>query len=223
MLIAFVGGRVVVGNGQVWERASVLVEGDRILKVAQENFTPPKGCRRIPWKASHFSPALFDAHVHVCLDASPDPMTSFLKTPLVVTALKAANFARDTLQAGVTSVRDISTRDGIDLGLRQAIRSGLVPGPRMLVSGTPICMTGGHGWQIGCEADGPDEVRKAARAQIKAGADIIKLMATGGVLTPAVEPGSERLQPRRKCAPAWKRPTRPASAPRPTPWEPEAS
>ena len=58
MLIAFVGGRVVVGNGQVWERASVLVEGDRILKVAQENFTPPKGCRRIPWKASHFSPAL---------------------------------------------------------------------------------------------------------------------------------------------------------------------
>jgi imidazolonepropionase-like amidohydrolase len=193
MLIAFVGGRVVVGNGQVWERASVLVEGDRILKVAPENFTPPKGCRRIPLEGVTLLPGFIDAHVHVCLDASPDPMTSFLKTPLVVTALKAANFARDTLQAGVTSVRDMGARDGIDLGLRQAIRSGLVPGPRMLVSGTPICMTGGHGWQIGCEADGPDEVRKAARAQIKAGADIIKLMATGGVLTPAVEPGSEQL------------------------------
>jgi imidazolonepropionase-like amidohydrolase len=84
-------------------------------------------------------------------------------------------------------------KDGIDIGLKQAIASGLVPGPRMLVSGRLICMTGGHGWQMGQEVDGPDDVRKAARAQIKAGADIVKLMATGGVMTPAVEPGSEQL------------------------------
>jgi imidazolonepropionase-like amidohydrolase len=95
--------------------------------------------------------------------------------------------------AGVTTIRDMGARDGIDLGLRQAIRTGLVPGPRMLASGQPICMTGGHGWQLGREANGPEEVRKATREQIKAGTDIVKLMATGGVLTPAVEPGSEQL------------------------------
>jgi imidazolonepropionase-like amidohydrolase len=63
----------------------------------------------------------------------------------------------------------------------------------MLASGRLICMTGGHGWQMGREANGADEVRMAAREQIKAGADIVKLMATGGVMTPAVEPGSEQL------------------------------
>jgi len=67
----------------------------------------------------------------------------------------------------------MGAKDGIDLGLRQAIRTGLVPGPRMLASGQPICMTGGHGWQLGREANGPEEVRKAAREQIKAGADIV--------------------------------------------------
>ncbi|UCF93655.1 MAG: amidohydrolase family protein [Desulfobacterales bacterium] len=110
-----------------------------------------------------------------------------------MTALKAAAFARQTLMAGVTSVRDMGGKAGIDLGLKQAIKAGIVAGPRLLVSGQLICMTGGHGWQLGREADGVDEVRKAAREQIKAGVDIIKLMATGGVLTPAVEPGSEQL------------------------------
>jgi len=93
----------------------------------------------------------------------------------------------------VTTIRDMGGKDGIDLGLKQAINSGLIPGPRMLVSGRLICMTGGHGWQIGQEANGPDEVRRAAREQIKAGADIVKLMATGGVMTPGVQPGSEQF------------------------------
>jgi imidazolonepropionase-like amidohydrolase len=116
-----------------------------------------------------------------------------LTEPPTITTLKAAESARRTLMAGVTTVRDMGGKDGIDFGLRQAIDSGLIPGPRMLISGRLICMTGGHGWQIGLEANGPDEVRKAAREQIKAGVDIVKLMATGGVLTPAVEPGSEQL------------------------------
>ncbi len=193
MPIAFVDGRVVVGNGKVLERASVLVEGDRIAKVAARNFKIPKGCPRISLNGGTLLPGFIDAHVHLCLDGSPDPMTAFLNTSLAVSILKAANFARETLMAGVTTIRDMGAKDGIDLGLRQAIRTGLVPGPRMLASGQPICMTGGHGWQLGREANGPEEVRKAAREQIKAGADIVKLMATGGVLTPAVEPGSEQL------------------------------
>lgn len=193
MSIAFVDGRVVVGNGRVLERASVLVEGERIVKVAAKNFKPPQDCQRISLKERTLLPGFIDAHVHLCLDGSPDPMAAFLNTPLVISILKAANFARQTLMAGVTTIRDMGAKDGIDLGLRQAICAGLVPGPRMLVSGQLICMTGGHGWQLGREANGPAEVRKAAREQIKAGADIVKLMATGGVLTPAVEPGSEQL------------------------------
>ena len=98
-----------------------------------------------------------------------------------------------TLRAGVTSVRDMGGKDGIDLGIRDAIRSGLIPGPRMLASGRPICITGGQSWRFGREADGPDEVLKASREQIKAGADWVKFMATGGVLTPGVEPGSAQF------------------------------
>jgi len=193
MSIAFVDGRVVVGNGAVLDRASVLVEGKRVLKVAAKNFKTPKDCRRIPLKGRTLLPGFIDAHVHLCLDGSPDPVAAFINTPMPIALLKAAKFARDTLMAGVTTIRDMGAKDGIDLGLRQAICTGLAPGPRMLVSGQLICMTGGHGWPLGREANGADEVRKAAREQIKAGVDIVKLMATGGVMTPAVEPGSEQF------------------------------
>jgi len=82
----------------------------------------------------------------------------------------------------------------VDFSLRDAINAGMIPGPRMKVSGKVVCMTGGHGWGPGGrEADGPDEVRKAAREQLKAGADVIKVMATGGVMTFGVEPGAQQF------------------------------
>ncbi len=193
MAVAFVDGTVVVGDGRVLEHVTVLVEGERIVKVAQGNITIGRGAQAIPMEGQMLLPGFIDSHVHLCMDASPDPMTSVLSESQTMTTLKAADFAKQTLLAGVTSVRDMGGKDGIDLGLRQAIHSGLIPGPRMLASGKLICMTGGHGWQVGLEVNGVDEVRRAARAQIKAGVDIVKLMATGGVLTPAVEPGSEQL------------------------------
>jgi imidazolonepropionase-like amidohydrolase len=193
MTIAFVDGTVIVGDGRVLEHATVVVEGERIVKVATGNPGLAADARKIPMDGGVLLPGFIDSHVHLCMDASPDPMTSALSESPTMTALKAANAARHTLLAGVTSVRDMGGKDGIDLGIRQAIQFGLIPGPRMLASGKLICMTGGHGWQVGVEVNGADEVRKAAREQIKAGVDIVKLMATGGVLTPAVEPGSEQL------------------------------
>lgn len=193
MAIAFVDGPVIVGNGRILEHATVLVEGEKIVKVAEGNINIPKDAQKIPMDGQILLPGFIDSHIHIGFDCSPEPMTSALAESQTMTALKAANFARQTLLAGVTSVKDMGGIDGIDLGLRQAINSGLIPGPRMLASGKLICMTGGHGWQVGLEVNGVDEVRKAAREQIKAGADIVKLMATGGVLTPAVEPGSEQL------------------------------
>jgi imidazolonepropionase-like amidohydrolase len=193
MAIAFVDGPVFVGDGRVLEHATVLVEGEKIVKVAEGNVNLPKDAQKIPLEGKMLLPGFIDSHVHMCFDCSPDPMASAASESPTMTTLKAANSARQTLLAGVTTIRDMGGKDGIDLGLKQAINSGLIPGPRMIVSGQLICMTGGHGWQVGVEVNGVDDVRRAAREQIKAGADILKLMATGGVLTPAVEPGSEQL------------------------------
>jgi imidazolonepropionase-like amidohydrolase len=193
MTVAFIDGRVIVGDGRILDHASVLVKDGKILKIAQNGMNIPKDAQTIPLDGQTLLPGFIDAHIHICMDGSPDPVAAGLTESPIITTLKAAESARRTLMAGVTTVRDMGGKDGIDFGLRQAIDSGLIPGPRMLISGRLICMTGGHGWQIGLEANGPDEVRKAAREQIKAGVDIVKLMATGGVLTPAVEPGSEQL------------------------------
>lgn len=193
MATAFVDGAVFIGDGRILEHATVLVKGEKIEKVAEGNVRLPRDAKKIPLDGRMLLPGFIDSHIHICLDSSPDPMSVALTESQTLTTLKAANAAKQTLLAGVTSIRDMGGKDGIDLGLRQAINSGLIPGPRMLVSGKLICMTGGHGWQVGVEVNGEDEVRKAAREQIKAGVDIVKLMATGGVLTPAVEPGSEQL------------------------------
>jgi imidazolonepropionase-like amidohydrolase len=189
----FTNGTVIVGNGEILEGGAVLVQGEKIGKVTEGGVAIPKGVRNIDLAGRFLLPGFIDCHVHLCLDGSPDPLATLSGESIPMTTLKAARFAEQTLMAGVTSVRDMGGRGEIDLVLRDAIRSGQIPGPRMLVSRQMICMTGGHGWPVGREADGPDEVRKAAREQIKRGADLIKLMATGGVLTPGVEPGAAQL------------------------------
>lgn len=193
MPIVFVGGCVLMGDGRVLERAAVVVDGERISQVREGERPVPRGAERIDITGCTLLPGLIDAHVHLCLNASPDPMGVLEKTPDALLALNAAIMARRTLFSGITSVRDMGGKNGVDLVVRDAIRAGLIPGPRMLASARPIVMTGGHGWQMAREADGPHEVRKAAREQIKAGADVVKLMATGGVMTPGVEPGSAQL------------------------------
>lgn len=193
MTTVLVEARVVVGDGRVFEKGSVLVDGDRIVKVSSKSIAAHKKAQRLSLEGCTLLPGFIDAHIHICMDGSADPVASCMQASAITTTLKAAHFARETLMSGVTTVRDMGGVAGIDLGLKQAIRSGLVPGPRMLVSGQLICMTGGHGWQLGREANGPDEVRRTAREQIKAGVDIVKLMATGGVLTPGVEPGGEQF------------------------------
>jgi imidazolonepropionase-like amidohydrolase len=193
MVTAFVNGFVFQGDGRMKEKGSVLVDGERIVKIGKASLAIPKGARRISLEGRTLFPGFIDAHVHLCLDGSPDPIGKLTSEPATVTAVRASQQARETLMAGVTTVRDMGGKDGADLAVRDAIRSGMIQGPRMLVSRNMICMTGGHGWQFGRQADGPDEVRKAAREQVRGGADLVKLMATGGVLTPGVEPGAEQL------------------------------
>jgi imidazolonepropionase-like amidohydrolase len=190
---AFLNGRVVVGDGRLLEKGSVLVEGERILSVT-EGYLPLSGdVNSISLEGCTLFPGFIDCHVHFCMDAGLDPIGSVLQDPDPLLILKAAESARRTLRAGVTSVRDLGGMNQVMFHLRNAIRAGIIPGPRMQTAGQPICMTGGHCWQIGLEADGPDQVRKAARKQLKAGADVLKLMATGGVMSKDSEPASAQL------------------------------
>jgi imidazolonepropionase-like amidohydrolase len=184
----------VDGTGQVIENAFVVIAGDRIDSAgAGGGARVPPGADVIDVTGKTIVPGFINCHTHLCLDGSADPVTALLKRSTVENVLVAAQHARDTLRTGVTTVRDLGSPQGIDLGLKRAIRAGIVPGPRLLVSGNVVCMTGGHGYFMGREVDGPGEARKGAREQLKAGADVVKVMATGGVLTHGVEPGAAQL------------------------------
>lgn len=194
MAIVFRNGKVIIGNGEVVEKGAVVVDGKNIVFVGPARRTPSsKKDTVFDISGKTILPGLIDAHVHLCVDGSPDPITSLLKDSIPQLTLKTANHARQTLEAGVTTVRDMGGKDYIDIAVRDGIESGILQGPRMLCSGKLVCMTGGHGWQFGREANGVDEVRAAVREQLKAGADLIKLMATGGIMTRGVEPGSTQF------------------------------
>ena len=190
--LVLVGASLIDGSGAepVHGRA-VVVEGDRITQVV-DDARAPRG-RRIDLSGCTLLPGLINCHVHLCFGAEADPLRVMRDEPYALTALKVLRRAQETVEAGVTTVRDLGGRDYAEFAVRRAVAEGLFPGPRILGAGRPVCMTGGHGNAIGREADGPDDARKAVREQLKAGADVIKLIATGGVMTPGVEPGSPQL------------------------------
>ncbi|MFZ5917365.1 MAG: amidohydrolase family protein [Chloroflexota bacterium] len=183
---------LIDGAGRVWERAAIRIEGERIAAVAKAP-DPGWGGPVEDLQGGTVIPGLINCHTHLCLDGSPDPEAAWKRRSITENVLVTARHAQATLRAGVTTVRDLGGCEGVDLDLKKAINDGLIPGPRMLVSGKVICMTGGHGHFLGREVDGADEARKGAREQLKAGADVVKVMATGGVMTPGVEPGSAQL------------------------------
>ncbi|HUA08439.1 MAG TPA: amidohydrolase family protein [Candidatus Acidoferrales bacterium] len=140
-------------------------------------------------------PGLVNAHVHVVGSGEPNTMAAIATASQNQAMVAAVNNAAKSLRAGVTTVRDLGSHFGIAQALREAIDAGKVPGPRMRVAGRALCMTGGHGWFIGREVDGPWDARKAVREELLAGADCIKVIATGGVLTKGAVPGNAQLLP----------------------------
>ena len=191
--LVLTGATLIDGTGAapVSGRAVVVRDG-RIQAVVAEREAPAGPTRRL--EGLTLLPGLINCHVHLCFGGEADPGAAMVKETFATTVIKAPVRARQTVEAGVTTVRDLGGRDYAELSVRDAVRSGLIPGPRVLCAGKGICITGGHGWQlIGREADGPDEVRKAVREQLRAGADVIKIFATGGVMTPGVDPNSAQL------------------------------
>ena len=174
--------RVFDGTGApLREHAVVLYRDGRVVGVAPTS-EAPSDADVVDLGDVTLLPGLIDAHVHMIWDgaqAQPEPLRQSESIPKGT--IRAVRHAADTLACGTTTVRDVGCPGGVSFALRDAIDEGIVPGPRMLVAGAPIVMTGGHCHAMGVEVDGPVEARKAARLQLKQGADLIKILATGGV------------------------------------------
>lgn len=184
-----------ITNAHVWLGGNDLKAMD--IGIEGEHFADAAGLdpatEVIDAKGLTVLPGLINAHVHFCLDGSNDSVPHLVAEPHLTTAYRAAAAAEATLRAGTTTVRDVGCSGKIGIYLKKAIDAGFVRGPRMLASGPCIVMTGGHNRFIGVEVDGVDEARKAARQNLKAGADLIKVVSTGGVITSGVEPEHVQL------------------------------
>jgi imidazolonepropionase-like amidohydrolase len=174
--------RIFDGRGGLSEGAGVLVENGRIASVGPG--APPPDAEIVDYQDATILPGLINAHVHI--DTPPVPRTVEYITGVGVAELviETARNLRQALASGVTYVRNMGSRDYIDLEMKSAVSRGLVPGPGILACGPMICVTGGHGSFIGLETNGADECRAHTRKVIKAGAGHIKFMSTGGILTP---------------------------------------
>jgi imidazolonepropionase-like amidohydrolase len=133
-------------------------------------------------------PGLVDAHCHMHCSATHDAQQLALTENDQQLTIRATNNMRKAVLAGTTTIRDLGSRNEVAFAVRQMIEDGHVPGPRLLLAGTPITITAGHCWFFGTEADTADQVRTAIRTQVKLGANVIKMMATGGMFTPTANP-----------------------------------
>jgi imidazolonepropionase-like amidohydrolase len=179
--------------------AAVVVQGDRILAAGQ-GAAVPAGAAVVDLGDATILPGFIDAHTHLTGESGESWLQDFylgLRRPATEQVFYAAENARKTVEAGFTTVRDVGSEKDEDIGLRNAIAAGLVPGPRMLVARYALGATGGHcdntgfpqgtfGAEPGLERGilhGADEARQAVRLEVKYGADVIKMCASGGVLS----------------------------------------
>jgi imidazolonepropionase-like amidohydrolase len=172
--------------------AWIRVQDGRIVEISSSEPKAAAETLRIDQPDATLLPGLIDCHVHFAMSGGPDWLAE-VQEPYAIACWRAAQHARRTLEAGVTTVRTLGGRAGADPAMRDAQVMGLIEAPRVVAANLAVCMTGGHAAWLGREADGPDEVRKAVREQLKAGADCVKFIATGGVMTPGVEPGAQQL------------------------------
>jgi imidazolonepropionase-like amidohydrolase len=202
-VIAVRAARLIDGRGGApIAPAVVLVRGDRI-ESAGASVAIPSGARIVDLGGATLLPGLIDLHTHLT-STGVHWEDELLKTTPGQAALHGAQNALVTLTAGFTTCRDMGpTWPFTDIDLRKAIDEGVVPGPRLMVSGNYVSATGGAGdarqFSIYVDvplvrnlADGPDEIRKAVRTNLKAGADFIKILATGAVLSKGTPPGAQQ-------------------------------
>ncbi|MFW6174168.1 MAG: amidohydrolase family protein [Chloroflexota bacterium] len=135
-------------------------------------------------------PGLVEGHTHMHVSSGPAAQMEAMSEGTERLIMRSVNAVRTVLLSGVTTMRDLGSPNNVAFPVRQAVRDGVIPGPRMLLAGAPITTTAGHCWFFGAEADSTEEVVKAVRPQVKLGADFIKIMSTGGMFTPTSNPRS---------------------------------
>jgi imidazolonepropionase-like amidohydrolase len=186
--------RLIDGNGRTIERATIIIRNETIHAAGpSRSVSIPRGAIRIDGRGLTVLPGLIDCHVHLCLGAEPDVVRAIGQETPTETLIKSSQMARQTLEAGITTVRDVGSRDHSIFALKRAIDKGLTVGPRIVGAGLAICMIGGHARFIGQEVEGIEQVREVVRAQIAGGAQVIKVIASGGVLTPGTSPDQAQM------------------------------
>jgi imidazolonepropionase-like amidohydrolase len=197
-LTKFTHATIIDGTGnKPIENGIVVIEDEKIIFAGKfEDWKDAEGktYQEMDLTGKYILPGLIDCHVHIAAESLPD---STMTGPWGWTSLVMLKHAQNTLAAGVTTIRDVGGRHHLEFSLRKAMEAGLFAAPRMSLAGKLLAITStGSEWYDGMyrEADGVDEVRKAAREQLRAGADLIKVLATGAVLAPGEKPGAAQFE-----------------------------
>jgi hypothetical protein len=184
-LTALRAARMFDGTGALPD-PTVIIDGAVIL-AAGRGLPVPDGAQLIDLPGATILPGLVDGHVHLVFDASDDPVGQLAERDDAAAFAAAAGAARRAAQGGVTTVRDLGDRGFLVLGLRDAARTDTTL-PRILAAGPPITTPGGHCHFLGASAAGADGIRNAIRERADRGVDVIKIMASGGNMTPGSRP-----------------------------------
>lgn len=189
----YTAGLVLTQNqGQSYAPGGVLVDDDKIAWVGTladfpaADYPPELDVEALGDVT--IMPGLIDAHVHLGFDGGPTPAARMMAEDDIQQTALMLQSARRLLSVGVTTARDLGARDYLGPAVRDIIAAGTARGPRILSAASPITVTGGHCWFMGGEADSLDEVRKIVRRHHKFGADLIKVMSTGGFMTSGSAP-----------------------------------
>jgi imidazolonepropionase-like amidohydrolase len=180
--------RVLTGRpGEVIADGEILLDGSRIVSVGPRG-SAGEAPEMLDLRGHTVLPGLIDAHVHLGFDAKVHPVTGQAAERDGHLLLRMAENARKLVSAGVTTARDLGGRGFLDITLRDVIEEGNAVGPHLVAATRPITVTGGHCWYMGGEADDEPAIRRVARENLRAGADCLKVMASGGEMSPGSVP-----------------------------------